>query len=225
MTYRERRLAKAERLREWAGKREAKAGALREIGKEYRHDLAFITQPGRIPERERMNARDERAREHNDKAADMASRADGIEAQAARAIYDDDPDAIEQLEEKIAKLTERADQQKRTNAAWRKGPEALAALGLSDAQIQTMTETMRLCPWMKVPLDTTHDRANIRRLKQRLEHLRSPQKQGPRALTVKYGGDCRTCGGKIERGEFALYWKAERELEHDACYQREEATA
>src|SRR5436305_853670 len=38
------------------------------------------------------------------KSAAQASAADEIEAQAAAAIYDDDPDAIERLTEKIARM-------------------------------------------------------------------------------------------------------------------------
>jgi|SRR3990167_657848 len=104
MTYRERRAAKAERLRGWAEKRAVRAEADLNSHPEMRHDWAFITQPGHIPERARMNARDDRALASLTKARSMASRASGIEAQLDRAIYDDDPDAIEQLRERIAAL-------------------------------------------------------------------------------------------------------------------------
>lgn len=120
MTYRERRLAKAARLEEWADKRDAKAAALRKQGGPYRGDWAFATQPGHIPERARMIRRDEKAYEHTNKAADMRSRAANIEAAADRAIYDDDPDAIEQLEARIQEAEDLRSRLKRINQAWRK---------------------------------------------------------------------------------------------------------
>lgn len=50
MTYRERRLARAERLREWAEKREVRAAAVFREGERYHGDVAFNTQPGHIPD-------------------------------------------------------------------------------------------------------------------------------------------------------------------------------
>ena len=119
MTYRERRQRRAERLNEWADKRYAKADAIHEYNESlpYRHDWAFITQPGRIPERERMNRREERAWEHTKKADSMASRAAGIEAQLERSIYSDDHDAIEKLRERIAGLEAEREHMKAVNAA------------------------------------------------------------------------------------------------------------
>ena len=52
-------------MRGWGEKRAEKATGLRAARPDsVRHDWAFITQPGHIPERARMNARDERAMEH-----------------------------------------------------------------------------------------------------------------------------------------------------------------
>jgi hypothetical protein len=121
MTYRERREARAERLREWAEKREAKANAQLTSQPELRHDWAFITQPGHIPARERMNRADDRACESLRKAESMASRAAGIEAQLDVSIYSDDPDAVERLRERIAGLEAERDRVKAFNATCRKG--------------------------------------------------------------------------------------------------------
>jgi hypothetical protein len=104
MTYRERRERRAERLRGWAQAREERAAAQLNSYPDIRHDIAFITQPGRIPFRERMNRADDRAFESLAKARGMSARADGIEAQLDHAIYSDDPDAIERLRERIAGL-------------------------------------------------------------------------------------------------------------------------
>lgn len=122
MTYRERREARAERLHGWAGKRQADATAtLTAIDQQYRGDYAFNTQPGHIPERARVIAREDRAFESLNKAGSMERRADGIESQLAGAIYSDDPDAIEQLEIRIAALEAERDRIKAYNASCRKG--------------------------------------------------------------------------------------------------------
>ena len=130
MTYRERREARAERLNEWAGKREQRAAAVFKAGEPFTSDYAFNTQPGHIPFRAKLIAREDRAHESVAKAASMRSRADGIEGQLANSIYDDDPDAIGQLRERIARLEAERDAAKAVNAAYRKAHKAeLAAMG------------------------------------------------------------------------------------------------
>ncbi len=71
MTYRERREARADRLRGWAGKRREKAEALGASVAPYHGDTAFWTQPGAIPERSRLYSRMDRAVGHSEKAASM----------------------------------------------------------------------------------------------------------------------------------------------------------
>jgi hypothetical protein len=130
MTYRDRREARAERLRGWAETREERAAAVLKAGEPYTSDLAFNTQPGPMPFRTRLIAREDRAYESLAKADAMKSRADGIEAQAANAIYDDDPDAAGALRERIAGLEAERDAAKAANAAYRKAHKAeLAAMG------------------------------------------------------------------------------------------------
>jgi len=104
MTYRERRLARADRLRTWSDRREESGRARIARGDQYRGDIAFATQPGRIPERDRINAAERRGFEDLEAAERMRARADAIERQADRAIYSDDPDAAERLRERIAEL-------------------------------------------------------------------------------------------------------------------------
>jgi phage shock protein A len=124
MTYRDRRAARAGRLRGWAQTRQERAAAVLKAGEPYTSDLAFNTQPGHIPERARLIAREDRAYESLGKAASMASRADGIEGQLANAIYDDDPDAVEQLRARITRLEAERDAAKARNAAYRKDHRA-----------------------------------------------------------------------------------------------------
>jgi len=69
---------KAERLDEWAEKREVKAEADLNSFPSLRHDWAFITQPGHIPARARMNKADDRALESLKVAEGMRSRAEGM---------------------------------------------------------------------------------------------------------------------------------------------------
>ena len=139
MTYRDRREARADRLNEWAGKREERAAAVLKAGEPFTSDYAFNTQPGHIPFRARLIAREDRARESLGKAGSMRSRADGIEDQLAASIYDDDPDAIGQLRARIARLEAERDAAKAVNAAYRKQHKAeLAAMDSAYARNQAM---------------------------------------------------------------------------------------
>ncbi len=129
MTYRERREARAERLRGWATKRQTEATAtISTISERYHDDHAFNTQPGHIPERARVIAREERAFESLAKASRMDGRAAGIESQLAHAIYSDDPDAISALRERIASLEAERDRIKAYNTSCRKGTRDLSIL-------------------------------------------------------------------------------------------------
>lgn len=127
-TYRERREARADRLEGWAAKREQRAAAdlarARQMG-----DAIPFGQPilvGHHSEgrdrryRDRIHNTYGRAFESQEKAESMASRAASIRDQAAGAIYSDDPDAIERLEERIAKLEAERDAIKAYNASARK---------------------------------------------------------------------------------------------------------
>lgn len=128
-TYRERRLAKAARLREWAEKREVKAETAFDTADRL-SSVIPMGQPilvGHYSEsrdrryRERIVSAMDRGVEHSRKAAQMAARADGIEQAASRAIYSDDADAIDRLRERIAELEAERDRIKRYNASCRKG--------------------------------------------------------------------------------------------------------
>ena len=149
-TYRERRARRAEQYREWAGKREERATAQLDSNPEMRHDWAFITQPGHIPARERMNRADDRAHESLAKARDMRSRADGIEGQLATSIYDDDPDAIERLREKIAGLEAERKRITDYNASCRKALKADPGSKHGDLSLLDERQRARLADLMRV---------------------------------------------------------------------------
>lgn len=195
MTRRERLERKAERRREWAEKREAKAAALYKQNEPYRGDWAFATQPGYIPERARANRRDQKAFEHQGVAKHHRSRAAGLEDALERSIYSDDTDAIERLEERIAEQQAERDARKKANAAWRKagkpglndteedragwakvgeaiGPE-LTAKAMRGLAHQGRGDSGSWAPfsWAK-PFNLTNVGASIRKDRERLEALR-----------------------------------------------------
>lgn len=122
MTRRERMERRLARRLEWAQGRASKAAALRKSNEAYRGDYAFNTQPGHIPERARVIARDDKAFEHHNMAAHHEAKAAGIEAQLERSIFSDDPDAPERLRERIAGLEAQRVRMKAINAQVRKGP-------------------------------------------------------------------------------------------------------
>jgi len=162
MTYRERRQRRADNYRTWAGKREATAEAVFKADEHYTRDHAFNTQPGHIPERARLIRRQDRQFESLAKASSMRGRADGIEDQLATSIYDDDPDAVEQLRARIARLEAERDAAKTRNTAYRKAHKA---------------ELAAMSPYQRgqaVPYPSYHFQnlsGNINRQKQRLARL------------------------------------------------------
>lgn len=138
MTYRERREARAERLRGWAEKREAKSSAGLERARQMGEAIPF-GQPilvGHYSEgrdrgyRARMVSTMDRAVVDGRKATEMASKAASIDAAAARAIYSDDADAVERLGQRLAELESKRDRIKAANAEFRKTHKAELA-GLS----------------------------------------------------------------------------------------------
>ena len=192
MTRRERLLAKADRLREWAQTRDERAQATLKADAPLARDWAFITQPGHIPARERINRREDRARESMAKAGAMRGRAAGIEDQAARSIYSDDSDAIQQIEAKIATLEDERNRIKVYNASVRKGARDLSIL--TEAQKEDLAVTLRVAPYQSKngafpSYALTNLGGNIKRLRERItdierQHERQEQAQNSDAGVV-----------------------------------------
>ncbi|HEY8083317.1 MAG TPA: DUF3560 domain-containing protein [Solirubrobacterales bacterium] len=131
-TYRERRERRAERRRDWAEGRAAKADAASQASHDATAGIPF-GQPilvGHHSERrhrqavERGQRQASKSTEHRDMAERHSQAARTIEAQLDRSIYDDDPDAIEQLRERIEKREEKRDEMKARNADYRKAHRA-----------------------------------------------------------------------------------------------------
>lgn len=180
MTYRERRLAKAARLRGWAAKRQADADATLKSHEPFTQDHAFNTQPGHIPLRARIIAQEDRAFASLNKAAAMNARAAGIEYAADRAIYSDDEDAIGRLREKIAGLQTRQDRMKAINKEIRKGDGWLDRIDppLTDGEKQDLLNAAKYSGTVGYPAyATTNNGGNIRRLQKRLEALERAEKE------------------------------------------------
>lgn len=205
-TYRERREARAEKRREWAASRAAKSDAAHERS----HALASMIpfgQPILVGHHSEGRHRADVARIENGMRsfvdnARMADRheqaADEIERQLATSIYDDDPDAIERLAEKIARLEAKRDRMKAENAEFRKANrEALKAMGAYDRH-QAM-------PHASYTL--TNLGATIRNAKQRMERLARERDQGPvyPTLAARFAGRCDRCGDAVAKGDTIYY--------------------
>jgi Domain of unknown function (DUF3560) len=182
-TYRERREARAARLREWADKRQARA----EQAATATHTLTAMIPPGQPillghhsqrraeRDRDRIDRGTSRTIEHTDKAREFTQRAENIEAAAEHAIYSDDPDAIARLTERIAALERERDTIKAYNAACRKGTADPATL--PDNLARELADAIKAwgdiqCPGGRFPSYTLSNlQANIRRNRKRLEQL------------------------------------------------------
>lgn len=200
MTYRERRLAKAERLRGWAGKRRTN-GQARVANAKRIADFIPFGQPilvGHHSEKrhrrdlERINNGFDRGYADINKASEMESRADSIERAADNAIYDDDPDAIQRLEEKIAGLEAQREKYKAYNKThvtvddvgtpyrnrWNGAPVAeiigkgkgTLAVRYKDGSEETVDR--KRCNPALLPYVFTNLSGNINRLKKRMEGLK-----------------------------------------------------
>jgi hypothetical protein len=128
-TTRERREARAERLRDWADGQERKGTARVEAARAVA-DMIPLGQPmmpghhsyrADVNRRARMRSNWDKGFEALNKAESMRSRAANIEAAAARAIYSDDDDAVPALEARIAALEAERAAVKAYNVSCRKG--------------------------------------------------------------------------------------------------------
>lgn len=183
MTYRERREARAERLRGWADKRENKAEAAYGQARELADRIPF-GQPILLGHHSQRRAERDRARisggmdrgfEHARKAESMSSRAGNIESQLAGAIYSDDHDAIPALQARIAGLEAERDRIKAYNASCRKAAPDLALL--DEAQRRLILRVAEVTPYAirkngAFPAyHLTNLSGNIARNRKRLEEL------------------------------------------------------
>ena len=194
MTHRERAEVRLERRRDWAAGRRDKAAACFKVGEPYRGDIAFCTQPGHIPERERVNRAEERGFGHMQMAEHHTAKAAGIADQLERSVFSDDPDAVEQLQAKIAKEREQLERMKACNKIVRKfktdkpaGIAALAAIGFSPTLAANAFEP-DFCGRLGFPsYELTNLGANIRRMEGRIEDITRRQQHAEAAAAAPGG--------------------------------------
>jgi uncharacterized protein YecT (DUF1311 family) len=160
-TRRERREAKARRLREWADGRDAKADAAFDsadaLAERFPMGQPILvghhSEAGARRDQDRITAKMRRGIADQSKAAEMRARADGIERAAAHAIYSDDYDAAEALRAKIEKLEGQRARLRAYNASCRAAAKADpdAKTGdlslLDDAQRADLLNLVRVCPY------------------------------------------------------------------------------
>lgn len=213
LNRRERLESKLEKRREWADGRRGKAAALRARNEPYTSDYAFNTQPGHIPERARVIAREEKSFEHLKTAQHHDEKAHGLEAQLDRSIFADDTDAIEALEARIAEREAERDRYKRYNAtckaAAKRGEKHGDLSILSEAQQEELATLLRVCPYQVGPGGSfpsyalSNLGANIRRDRERIEEIRERQ-----ALQARVNSS--TGGVVIDGGEWVRVTFAEK---------------
>jgi uncharacterized protein DUF3560 len=243
MTTREKREARAARLRGWAEAREAKQPALTEAarGDEAATGIPF-GQPilvGHHSERGHRRALDRIDRamgaavENAGKARDMAERAASIEAQNAAAIYTDDDDAKEKLAEKIATLEAERDRIKAYNASCRKAAKTGGTGDMSlldEKQRADLLGIARACAYQLRPgaaapaYWTSNLSGNIGRLRKRLDGLdaaKARQAAG-RIISARFAGTCAECSASIERGQTIRYSRQDGARCAPACETNEE---
>lgn len=190
MTYRERRERRAARLRGWAEKRQDRAAASFNAAHERAAGIP-MGQPilvGHHSERrhrrdlERIDSGIRRGFEHQHKAEQMASHAAEIERQADRSIYSDDPDAIEQLQERVAALEAQRDRRKQINREIRRGAgwESRIAPPLTDDERADLTNAARFSGCKGYPPYSFQNLAgNISRQRERLAQLERERQTTP----------------------------------------------
>jgi hypothetical protein len=155
MRTRERRERRAERLREWSDKRKTKLPGQFKAAHDHVAGIPF-GQPilvGHHSEKRHRRALEKhdnalrKAIESEKLAESMASRAANLELELDRAIYDDDPDAIERLRERVQLLEARRARIKAINAVIRK----CGYFVLADVEHQWEDGTLVLDPPMTAP--------------------------------------------------------------------------
>jgi Domain of unknown function (DUF3560) len=190
MTRRERLERKIERRREWAESRQQKASAVLDNRPSYASDWAFITQPGHIPERARLNAAEDRAFEDLKMAQHHEAKADGLEKALEHTIFSDDSDAVEAIEARIAENEKKRERMRTVNALYRKGNAAgLKELGLDLESLRA--QVGRLEAWQDQQPYAKYELANlggrIQADRKRLEYVRGMNERKEEAAAAVNG--------------------------------------
>jgi hypothetical protein len=199
MTYRERMERKLEKREEWAEGRDHKASALLKQNEPFRGDWAFASQPGHIPERARVIAREDRAIEHLEMANHHRQAADGLARALDRSIYNDDENATEALEARIKANEAKREQMKLVNKLYRKNDAVgLEKLGLNLESLKARLNREGVMPWCRIPYAAyelsnlggriTADRKRLSVVKGRQERSAAAEQSGGVAIEKSSNG-------------------------------------
>jgi hypothetical protein len=194
-TRRERLEAKLDKRAEWSDKAKERSAARFDSA----HKLADripLGQPILVGHHSERRARSDAAKIHGNMSKGVEehklaehheSKARGLAIALDRTIYDDDVDAIERLEERIAQRESDAARCTAVNKAWRKGGiEAVRALH-GDKFAEVCASTMKMAPWLKSPLSTTGTRAAIRTDRERIETIKTKRARAEQAEAAPEG--------------------------------------
>ncbi len=206
MTRRERLEARAEKRREWAESRDRKSAAGFNRARVIADGIPF-GQPILVGHHSEGRARRDQGRIHSGMSQGVESqkmaehhryKAANLEGALENSIFSDDPDAIEQLTEKIERLEEKRGKMKAANAEARKSkkPRPYPSYSLSNLG------------------------ATIRTAKQRIQTIKAQNKareagEVERTTSARWEGKCPWCGGKIEK--WAMVSLKEGEWGHYEC--------
>jgi len=197
MTRRERMEARLEKRREWAASRERDAARRFDTAHKIGESIP-LGQPILVDhysarrhcgDLARMDSNMSKGCESAKMAEHHAAKAGGIEAQLAESIYSDDPDAVEALEAKAAKLEAERDQRKAANAAYKRGGWDAVRPILGDERTASAMRTLALCPYNRVPFppySLQNIGATIRTARKRIEEVK--RQAAERAKTEAAGG-------------------------------------
>lgn len=184
MTYRQRRMARAQHLEAWADKRERKAVQTYQAVDEMLEGLppgqpillGHHSEAGARRYHARIDARMRSGVDNEAKAVELRQRASNIKEAAEQAIYNDDPDATERLAEKLAILEARRTAILAYNRSCRRGlPDRTLLTEQQWKDIQHFGTVARAAPGEDGPLPgyvLSNLGGNIRRTGLRLQRLK-----------------------------------------------------
>lgn len=184
-TYEERQEAKRNYYEEMAAKKRQESSALQQSARQMAGAIPF-GQPilvGHHSERRdrnyrgRIDSKVKKSFEASDTANYYEQKASSI---GTGGISADDPDAIQKLQEKLARLEESQAKMVTANKLIRKGDRAgLATLGFTEAEIDKLFKPDHCCRYGFASYRLTNNNAEIRRLKDRIAQLSKVQNAAP----------------------------------------------
>jgi hypothetical protein len=220
--YEEKQEARRERYEDLADRRKRESEAALALARRMADVIPF-GQPILIGHHSEKRGRASRNRIHNKygKGFEALKKSEHYASKAASVgkagISSDDPNAVEKLREKLAKLEERQAMMKAVNAAhkkFQKDPATLDKSALSDslkATVRNYTPAYSWEPHPFAPYQLSNLSANIRTIKGRIEQLKRVERN-TEALRAANGGEA------IKGEEFAGGLRIEENLEENRVF-------